>query len=133
MTRRIITVVLLLPFLYAGAVYYASEYGGETVELETIDVFGRIFPTTVWIVDAYGDTWIRADDPESVWLQRIRINPVVYVTRKGVKAEYRAEVVDGFTSQINEAMREKYGRADEVIAPLRDPDEAVAIRLARTS
>jgi len=133
MTTRIITVVLLLPFLYAGAVFCASEYGGETVELETIDVFGRTFPTTVWIVDAYGDTWIRADDPESVWLQRIRINPVVYVTRKGVKAEYSAEVIEGFTKQINEAMREKYGRADEIVAPLHDRDEAVAIRLTGTS
>jgi hypothetical protein len=127
--KQIITVVLLLPFLYVGAVFLASEYGGEVVEIETVDVFGRTFPTSLWIVDSYGDTWLRAGDPEAVWLQRIRINPSITVTRNGVKARYDAEVVEDFADRINEAMREKYGLADEIIAPLRNADEVVAIRL----
>ena len=126
---RIIAVVFMLPFLYFGAVLAASEFGGEVVELETHDVYGRTFHTSLWIVDLYGDTWLRATDPESVWVQRIRNDPAVFVIRNGVTVAYHAEIVDGFAKRINDGMREKYGRADQIIAPLRDEAVALAIRL----
>jgi hypothetical protein len=127
--KQIINVVLLLPFLYFGAVVLANNYGGEVVEIETVDVFGRSFSTSVWIVDLYSDTWIRANDPDAVWLQRLRINPSIKLTRNGVAAPFEAEVVDDFAERINEGMREKYGSADAIMAPLRNDDEVVVIRL----
>ena len=51
------------------------------------------------------------------------------VTREGETKLYRANVIDGLGNRVNEKMREKYGRADELIATLHDPEKVVAIRL----
>jgi hypothetical protein len=126
---RIIGLLLLLPFAYFAALLAASEWGGEVVELETYDANDTMFTTSLWIVDAYGDTWLRAGDPDAAWLQRLRMNPEVNVTRDGLRQGYRAVVIDDFARRLNEAMREKYGIADRIVSTLHDPDEVVAIRL----
>jgi len=128
---KIITLVFLSPILFVLAILLASEYGGEVVEIETYDVRGRSYPTSVWVVDLYGDTWIRAGGPTATWLQRLVKNPEVYVTRDGVRAAYQAEVVADFGGRINDGMREKYGRADQLISTIHDDEEVVAIRLLR--
>ncbi|MAG29841.1 MAG: hypothetical protein CL908_02985 [Deltaproteobacteria bacterium] len=126
---KIIVIVILLPIVYLLALVAASEFGGEVVELETHDFRGGKYTTSLWIVDMYGDAWLRAGDPESTWLKRIREDPHVFVTRAGQKAPYRAEIVDGFSSRINAQMREKYGPAETLISTIHDADEVVAIRL----
>ena len=126
---RIIGIVLLLPILYGIGILVASEWGGEVVELETYDARGTMFKTSVWIVDAYDDSWLRAGDPEAAWVQRLRETPNVVVTRDGERRGYLAVIVPDFASRINAVMREKYGWADQLIATLHDPDEVVAVRL----
>ena len=128
---KIIVLVFLSPILFVLSILIASEYGGEVVEIETYDVRGRSYPTSVWVVELYGDTWIRAGGPTATWLQRLVKNPEVYVTRDGVRAAYRAEVVADFGGRINDGMREKYGRADRLISTIHDDEEVVAIRLLR--
>ena len=128
---KIITAILLSPFVYLAAILLASEYGGEVVNLETHDERGGKYETSVWIVDLYGDQWIRAGDPEATWLQRIRDYPEVHVTRFGEREVYRAEIVEDFADRINDGMREKYGRADRLISTIHDDDAVVAIRLVR--
>ena len=126
---RIIGIVILLPLLYVLAVLVASEFGGEVVEVETFDDRGRKFSTSLWIVDLYGDTWIRAGDPDSAWVQRLRVNPEVAMTREGARATYHAEIVEDFAERINDGMREKYGRADQLISTIHDDEAVLAIRL----
>lgn len=126
---RFITIVVLLPFFYLAAVMAASEWGGEVIELETYDVNGRKFTTSLWIVDLDRQPWLRASDPESAWVQRLQIAPEVFVTRAGQRLAYQAEVVEDFADEINRVMREKYGLADQLIAPTRDPDQVLGIRL----
>jgi len=128
---KIITAILLSPFVFLLSIMLASEYGGEVVTLETHDERGGKYETSVWVVDLYGDQWIRSGDPEATWLQRIREYPEVHLTRDGEREVYQAEIVDDFADRINGGMREKYGRADMLISTIHDDDEVVAIRLVR--
>jgi hypothetical protein len=128
---KIITAILLSPIVFFAAILLASEYGGEVVTLETHDERGGKYETSVWIVDLYGDQWLRAGDSEATWLKRIRDYPEVHVTRFGEREVYRAEVDDDFSGRINDGMREKYGRADQLISTIHDDEEVVAIRLIR--
>lgn len=129
MVARIIGILLLLPFVLAIAILIASEWGGEVVTLETYDARGTMFSTSLWIVDLYGDEWLRASDPEAGWVGRLREASNVVLIRDGVRKGYRAEIVRDFGDRINDGMREKYGFADQLTSLLRDPEEVVAIRL----
>jgi len=129
LVARIIGILLLLPVLYGLGILVASEWGGEVVALETYDVRGTMFTTSVWIVDAYDDAWLRAGNSEAGWVQRLRETPTVVITRAGVRQGYRAVIVNDFSDRINEVMREKYGLADQLISTIHEPDEVLAIRL----
>lgn len=129
--NKLITLVLLSPIAFVLAIVYAGSYSGEVIELATYDERGGAYETSLWIVDLYGDQWLRAGNPEATWLQRIKRHPEVHVTRYGMREEYEAEVVDDFADRINGGMREKYGWADELLAILHDEEEVVAIRLLR--
>ena len=126
---RIIAVVLGLPILYMAAILAASEWGGEVVQLETEDSMGHTFATSVWIVDFDRASWLRAGNPDSDWVQQLRAEPLVFLTRNGERRSYRARVFDALGPQVNEAMRAKYGRADQLISTMHSPDEILAIRL----
>ena len=130
MLRWIIGLLILSPLLFGAALFAASEYGGETVVLETLDERGVGFFTTLWIVDIHEEPWLRAGDPESTWLQRLKVHPEVFLTRGGERKPYVAEVVEFESERVNYLMREKYGVADQLVSLLHDPDEVVAIRLA---
>ena len=94
--RHLILVILLLPIFYGVGLFVASEYGGEVVELDTYDARGNRFTTPLWVVDLHGEPWLRAGDPESAWLQRMRRNPEVevHLKRDGQRTAYLAEIVD---------------------------------------
>ncbi|MCA9505400.1 MAG: hypothetical protein H6748_10350 [Spirochaetaceae bacterium] len=130
--RHLILVILLLPIFYGVGLFVASEYGGEVVELDTYDARGNRFTTPLWVVDLHGEPWLRAGDPESAWLQRMRRNPEVevHLKRDGQRTAYLAEIVDGSAARINHAMREKYAWADLLVSTLHDEETVVAIRLA---
>lgn len=126
---RIIAIVIVLPLLFFGALMVASETGGEVVTLETQGDDGRIYETSVWIVDFDRVAWLRAGDGESAWVKRLRAEPEVFVTRNGERATYRARIVEGLTGRVNAEMREKYGLADRIVTVAHDPESVVAIRL----
>lgn len=127
--KRIIGILLLLPLAYVVALYAASEWGGEVVEIETSDARGARFTTSVWLVDGYGDLWLRAGNAEAGWLARLRVTPELVLLRNGKRTRYSAEVVPDFSRRINELMRRKYGLADRIISTIHDPAAVVAIRL----
>ncbi len=126
---RIIAFLVVLVLLAPVAIYGASEFGGEVVEIETYDERDRRYSTSLWIVDIHGDSWLRSGDPTSGWLQRIRINPEILLIRDDAVLPVQAELVDDYGPTINEAMREKYGAADQLISLIHDDEAIVAIRL----
>lgn len=125
----IIRFLLLIPVLYGAALFAASEWGGEVVEIVTTDARGARFETSVWIVEGYEDLWLRAGNPDADWLRRLQATPEVRLRRGGGEAPYRAVVVADFARRVNDLMRQKYGWADRLIATLHDPAKVVAVRL----
>ena len=130
MLRWIIGLLILSPLMFGAALLAASEYGGEKVELETLDERGNAFFTTLWVVDIHEEPWLRAGDPDSTWLQRLQVEPEVYLIRDGERKPYVAEVVEYESERVNYLMREKYGYADQIVSLIHDPDAVVAIRLS---
>lgn len=133
MLKWILRLLFASPLLFGAALFWATRYGGETVELETIDERGISFFTTLWVVDIHEEPWLRAGDPEATWLQRLQIDPDVFLIRDGERRPYHAEVAEDGTWRVNEAMRDKYARADEIVSWLHDPVAVVAIRLIEPS
>ena len=128
MAKWLIGLLLASPLLFGVALFVASEYGGETVELETFDDRGNSFYTKLWVVDFRGEPWLRAGDPEAVWLQRVEVNPEVVLIRGGERLPYRAEVARYESDRINEEMRARYGYADWLVSWIHDPAAVVAGR-----
>ncbi len=126
---RILLLLIFIPVLYVAAVFAASEWGGEVVRVETQDGSGQSFVTSVWVVDMDGSAWLRAGNRDSGWVERLRTQPRVLVTRNGVKEAYRAGVRDEAVGRVNASMREKYGIADRIVSTLHDPGKIAAIRL----
>lgn len=120
-------VVLGLFYVVAGV--GVDFLSGEVAELETGDPRGGALQTSVWVVDLSGEVWIRATNPDALWLARLRADPDVRLLRDGVRSPRRALILDDFDDQIALAMREKYGRADAVMTWMRDPGDYVSIRL----
>lgn len=116
-----------IAYVFAGV--GGSFLSGEVVELETRDPRGGALHTSLWIVDLSGDVWLRANNPDAVWLSRLRADPEVTLIRDGERSQRRALIVDGVEERIDHGLRAKYGRADEVLAYFRDPDDSVVIRL----
>ncbi len=133
MLRWILRLILLSPLIAAAALYWASEHGGETVVLETRDERGITVRTTLWVVDLHEEPWLRAGDPEAAWLQRLEINPAVFLIRDGERKPYRAEVSEEDAERVSEAMAEKYAWADWIVSWLHDPAGVVPIRLVEPS
>jgi len=136
MPRRIAIVAGLLAALVAvvfGLSMIASECGGEIVTLRTTDAAGTVHETRIWIVDADGHAWLRAGDPNSGWLSRLRERPMVEVERAGQRASFTAAPQPAERDRINALFRAKYGWADRYIGALFGRDDATPIRLDPSS
>jgi hypothetical protein len=125
--RRIVAVLLLVPFLVLGGSFVASE-SGEVVTLQTQGADGPR-ETRLWVVDEGGRQWLRAGGPESKWLLDIRGNPTVQVERDGRSAPYTAVPDVASRDRLNPLFAEKYGWADAYIDALLGRDDATPIRL----
>ena len=128
---RLLGVVLFLVVAFFGAVFAASEFGGEVVKLDTVDASGAHHGTHLWVVDDGGFPWLRAGVPTSGWLVRIEANPDVEVERGGVTYRMKAVPVrePAVRDHIHALMREKYGWADRLVSVMRDPNGSVPVRL----
>ena len=87
---------------------------------------------TLWVVEDAQSLWIRAESRRRLWLELLRDNPLVELTRSGQTIAYRATAFDDPESQayVDGMFREKYGRADQ-LRELVLPRDAVPIRLER--
>ncbi len=121
----IVAIVVIL----AGGMVLLSE-SGEVVVLHTADAEGA-HTTRLWLVEYKGSPWLRAGDPDSRWLERIRGSPEVEVERGGKTLRYRALATDSqaVRERINTLMDEKYGRAERLISLMSDRSRSVPIRL----
>jgi hypothetical protein len=128
---RLLLVVLVLVLAFFGAIFAASEFGGEVVKLDTVDASGGHHVTHLWVVDDGGFAWLRAGVPTSSWLLRIEANPNVTVERGGVSHPMKAVPVHdpAVRDRIHALMREKYTWADRLVSVMRDPNGSVPIRL----
>jgi hypothetical protein len=104
---------------------------GEIVKLTSVDAAGREQVTELWIVDMPSGAWLRAGDPASRWLARIRANPEVVLERDGELQHYRAlpDSSPETREEINRAMAEKYGAADRFWGRISDHGKTVPVRL----
>lgn len=127
--RAVMLSVTLIAGLLVAGTYLIDE--GEIVEVKTIDVSGRDHITEVWIVDLPSGLYLRAGSPDAAWLERVRDDPEIVVTRGEQEGVYRAVVEDEQTirAKVNAAMSAKYGFADRLWGRFAAHDTAVPIRL----
>jgi hypothetical protein len=127
--QKILTIGVVLGFVYLFTFGIPDDWVGEVVELETYGPRGSAQRTSLWIVDGNGEQWLRASGGESTWVERLRVNPEVHVTRDGQRKPFRAEVATALLPHVNVWMQDKYGGADMLISSVQDPEQAIAIRL----
>jgi hypothetical protein len=128
---RIAVWLVILVLAFGGAIYGASELGGEVVTLHTHDGPKEV-ATRLWVVEDGGFLYLRAGDPGSRWLRRIQTDPEIVVERDGVATRYRGVPVLDDPEQparIHALMREKYGFADRIVSVLGDRSLSVPVRL----
>ncbi len=128
--RRVVVASVGLVLLFVALVFGASE-SGEVVVLQTADASDTWHSTRLWVVEHDGASWLRAGDPTSAWLLRLRERPEVIVERAGVRRRYRALPSEdaGVRDRVHALLAEKYGLADRVIAVIRDEKASVPVRL----
>ncbi len=128
LTGAVVLVVLVAGFI--GLAMVGAELGGEVIIVHTHTVSGEK-RTRLWVVDDAGFAWLRASRPGSGWLARIDQNPIVLIERGGRLLRFRAAPVrqPQVRDRIHALMREKYGRADQLVSVLRDPTQSVPVRL----
>ncbi|MFI5314105.1 MAG: nitroreductase/quinone reductase family protein [Myxococcota bacterium] len=127
---RFVVLLLVLFVAFIGAIFAASEFGGEVVTLRTREGSAER-RTHLWVVDDAGFAWLRAGEPSSGWLARIDANPDVTVERGGVTTHFHAVPVrdPAVRDRIHALMREKYPLADRFISAMRDPNGSVPVKL----
>lgn len=126
----LLAVVLALALVLGGGLVALSE-SGEVVVLRTLDTNGVAHETRLWVIDQGDEIWIRAGDPGSRWLARLRHNPNVELTRDDETRPYRAVPAEAAETRdrINAQLEAKYGFAHRVMDAIADYSAAVPIRL----
>jgi hypothetical protein len=102
--------VLIPPMLDEGEVVILVTQGDD-----------RRFETPLWIVEVDGHEYLRAAEPDSEWLERLREEPSVELRPEDEEDDaflrhYTAEPTDdaAIRRTVNDAMAAKYGFADFV-------------------
>ena len=121
---------VLVVLLALGGLSYVASESGEVVVLTTAGGDGgELQQRRIWVVDLEGRQWLRSGSPDSEWLARLRLNPVVTVERAGTAAQYTAAATPAMQEAVNEAMAAKYGWADRVIGMMFGREDAVPVEL----
>jgi hypothetical protein len=102
-----------------------SHAAQETVVLHTGTVGNQDHFATLWVVDADGHVWIRAETRQRSWLGPLETHPEVELRRAGRTRRYEAVPMDDpeAIAYVNALFREKYGLADRLreLTTARDP------------
>jgi hypothetical protein len=104
---------------------------GDVVHLITLDDEAGEQEADLWIVDLDGVLFLRANQPDVRWLERLRANPRVRLERGDVVSAYRAVPLsdEETRNRVHRAMSEKYGFADVTWNWMTNRADSVAIRL----
>ena len=105
----------LLAVFVALVIITGSSLVGEVVTLHTQDAEGAWQTTPLWIVDARDGTYLRAGQPDSGWLVRLRANPDVKLERDGQTQPVRLVETPEAVAAVNSMMNGKYGWADDFV------------------
>ncbi len=114
----LVGVIVAVPVLLFGAMYGASELGGEVVTLARADGDGEVSAVRVWIVDEDGYSWIEHGGPDAYWITRLADEPEVLLTRDGRPQTYLGVADPQASDRYRRLRREKYGWADQVVGAL---------------
>jgi hypothetical protein len=132
MTRGKLIFVLIAVIVFVG--WQNLSVSGHKTAVLHIPPVGRNLDTfvTLWVVEDQQSLWIRAESRRRLWLDQLRENPLVELTRSGRTIAYRANPFDDPNSQVyvDKMFRDKYGRADQ-LRGLVMPRDSVPIRLER--
>ncbi|MBW2273829.1 MAG: hypothetical protein JRG96_11190 [Deltaproteobacteria bacterium] len=106
---------------------------GEIVTLETVDEAGRSHDTQLWVAYLDRTPYLRAGNPESSWLERVRAHPEVELDVRGGVQRFHATLQDdsAVLERLNRVMAQKYGLADDIWGLVADRSQSVPIRLER--
>ena len=125
----VVGVGLLLGF--GGITGWALEGGGVAV-LETRRPEGGVHGTHVWFVETEDGLWVEAGEPESRWLQHVRVDPRVHVVSAGPWGEFRATPAEDPARRpwLRAELRRKYGWRDRWVGLFLDATRSVPVHLA---
>lgn len=119
-----------LAVFVALVIITGSSLVGEVVTLHTQDADGAWQTTPLWIVDAQDGTYLRAGQPESGWLLRLRANPEVKLERDGKTQPVRLVETPEAVAAVNQMMSGKYGWADDFVGLMAgDRSQSLALKV----
>ena len=107
--RLLFLILMLAPLMAAGAYHAALNLSGEVVLLYLYDADGREYMTPLWLVRERGDLFLRANDPQRRWLERVRERGEVSLRRGEERERYEAVVEPHRRDLVNELIAERYG------------------------
>ncbi|HXV36246.1 MAG TPA: hypothetical protein VEC18_03810, partial [Myxococcota bacterium] len=115
--------LLMIPLLFACALYATRNYSGEVAILYTTDGAGKAYTNRVWVLDHGHEIWIRALDPTSEWYDRVLNHPEVELRRGESIAKFRAIPRAERRERINALMADQYRWAEWLLSKIEDHDE----------
>ena len=113
--RTAIAVALGVPLLFLGALYAASELGGEVVVLHRPAPDGSADTVRIWIVEDATGVWIEHGSADADWIQRVAEDVTIKLERDGAAVAYRAVPDPTAHTRYHELRRAKYGWADALV------------------
>src|SRR5690606_22451447 len=120
--------IVLAIFISLLVIARIAQERVEVVELHTLDPQNEPVATRLWVVDDEGRQYLRAGNPEDIWLARLKDSFSVEMTRNGETREYTAVLREDKRDRINALMAQKYTWGDSFRALLSGPrDEAVPV------
>ena len=108
----VVGVLILIPVLFFGAMYAASELGGEVVVLHRQSADGSVSRVRIWIVEDAAGTWVEHGAPDADWITLLDRDPEITLECAGQAHTYRAVADRGAHTRYHELRRDKYGWAD---------------------
>jgi len=111
------------------AIITGTSLVGEVVTLHTRGADGEWETTPLWIVDASDGAYLRAGDPDSGWVVRLRTNPEVRLERAGAVQDVRLVESPAMQQAISEQMGKEYGWADDFVGMMADRGSSLPLRV----